>query len=70
MIVNGQGIEIKLAFAVRREVVEALLRDKEWSRRLEEAKTTQEVVKVLGEFCKIKGFKVKRAKPQTIFMRD
>jgi len=50
-------IEIKLAFAVKREVVEALLRDKKWSRRLEEAKTTQEVLKVLVDFCKAKGFK-------------
>ena len=56
MIVNGQGIEIKLALAVRREVVDALLRDKEWSCRLEEAKTTRDVVKVLVEFCKIQGF--------------
>jgi len=47
-------IEIKLAFAVKREVVE---RDKKWSRRLEEAKTTQEVLKVLVDFCKAKGFK-------------
>ena len=48
-----------MALVVKREVVDALLRDKEWSCRLEEAKTTRDVVKVLVEFCKIKGFKVK-----------
>jgi len=45
-------------FAVKKEVVQSLLADEAWSRRLEDAETEADVVKVLVEFCKSKGFKV------------
>jgi len=46
-------------FALSFKVVELLLADEEWSRRLESAKTMEEVVKVLVEFCRAKGLKLK-----------
>ena len=45
--------------ALKREVVEALLKDEEWSKKLENAKTFHEALDILIKFCKIKGFKVK-----------
>jgi hypothetical protein len=48
-----------LTFAARREVLEELLRDPMWSRRLEEAETIQEAVRVLLEFAEERGYRVK-----------
>lgn len=45
-------------FAIKRAVLEALLADKEWSSRLEKAQTDREVIQVLQEFCRKKGFKI------------
>jgi len=42
--------------------LKALLRDVEWSRRLENAKTMREVEHVLCEFALEKGWKVKEVK--------
>jgi len=46
-------------FAVKTELLKALLRDVEWSRRLENANTMREVESVLREFALEKGWKVK-----------
>ena len=46
-------------FAVKTELVKALLRDVEWPHRLENANTMREVESVLREFALEKGWKVK-----------
>jgi len=45
-------------FALNRKFIEMLLADVKWSRRLEEAKTEEEVIKVLVEFARAKGLRV------------
>ena len=47
-------------FAVRRVILEELLADPEWSSKLENAKTRDEAIKVIKNFCERKGYKVKR----------
>ena len=49
-------------FAVKTELLKALLHDARWSRRLENAKTMREVEHVLREFALEKGWKVKEVK--------
>ena len=49
-------------FTVKTELLKALLRDVEWSRRLENAKTMREVESVLREFAIEKGWKVEEVK--------
>jgi hypothetical protein len=46
-------------FAVRREVLEELLGDPAWSRRLGEARTLREVQRILLEFAEERGYRVK-----------
>ena len=46
-------------FAVRREVLEELLKDAEWTERLEKAKNFREVERVLRRFARAKRLKVK-----------
>jgi hypothetical protein len=46
-------------FAVKSKVLEELLHDPEWSRKLENAKTMREVESVLREFAVAKGYKVR-----------
>jgi len=46
-------------FAVKKHVLEELLEDEEWSKKLENAKSTKEVYEVISEYCKVKGKKVK-----------
>jgi len=45
--------------AVRREVLDALLADPEWNKRLEQAKTMADVERVFSDFCKARGYKIK-----------
>jgi len=52
-------------FAVRREMLERLLEDKEWRDRFESAKTTSEAQQVMEQFVKKEGFKVKEIKPRS-----
>jgi len=47
-------------FAVRREILEALFRDLDWAAKMEEAKTGEKVEKVLVDFCRAKGYRVRR----------
>jgi hypothetical protein len=49
-------------FAVRRVILEELLADPEWSSKLENAKTGDEAIKVLKNFCKRKRYKVEHVK--------
>ena len=49
-------------FAVKTELLKALLRDVEWSRRLENANIMREVESVLREFACEKGWKVEEVK--------
>jgi len=44
-------------FAVRREVLDALLADLEWNKRLKQAKTVAEVGRIFCDFCKARGSK-------------
>jgi hypothetical protein len=46
-------------FAVRRVILEELLADPEWSSKLENAKTRDEAIKVIKNFCERKGYKIK-----------
>ena len=46
-------------FAVRRVILEELLADPEWSSKLENAKMGDEAIKVIKDFCKRKGYKIK-----------
>jgi len=45
-------------FAFKREVLENLLKDPEWTRKLDEAITSEQVKKVLLSFAEAKGLKV------------
>lgn len=47
-------------FAVRREVLDALLADAEWRKRFDKAKTTAEMQRVVLDFCKAKAIKIKQ----------
>ena len=49
----------KNMFAVKRELVEQLLKDSEWLAKLEKAKSWGEVEKVLRKFAEAKKLKVK-----------
>ena len=49
-------------FAVKTEVLRALLRDPQWTRKLENAKTMREVEHVLREFALEKGWKVEEVR--------
>lgn len=46
-------------FAVKSEVLRELLKDQVWTRKLESAKSMCEVERVLREFCRENGWKVK-----------
>lgn len=45
--------------AIKRKVIEELLKDPKWSKRLEEAKTMEEVLEVFRMFAEEKKLKVK-----------
>jgi len=49
-------------FAVKSKVLEELLHDPEWSRKLEKAETMCEVERVLRGFAVAKGLKVAEVK--------
>lgn len=44
-------------FAFKRELLENLLKDPEWTRKLDEAITSEQVKKVLLSFAEAKGLK-------------
>ena len=46
-------------FAVKRQVLEELLKDPKWTERLEKAKNFREVERVLRRFAEAKGLEVK-----------
>ena len=48
-----------MAVFFKREVMELLLANPEWNRKLEKAKSTKEMIKILLAFAKEQGFKVK-----------
>ena len=50
---------------IRREVLEALLADSEWHQRLDKAKTSADVERVLVDFCKAWGIKIKLLEVKT-----
>jgi hypothetical protein len=52
-------------FAVKAEVLKELLKDEEWTRKLERCKEVSDVQRVLTEFCKAKGYKTKEAQHET-----
>jgi hypothetical protein len=45
-------------FAVRRQILEELLKDEGWTRKLEACRNVSDVERVLTEFCKAKGYKI------------
>lgn len=46
-------------FAVKRELLKALLLDPEWHNRYEKAETSHEIEQVFIDFALAKGFKIK-----------
>jgi hypothetical protein len=46
-------------FTVRRDVLEQLLKDPEWRRQWDEAKSLGEFERIVAEFCRSKGYEVK-----------
>jgi len=46
-------------FVVRAEVLDALLADKEWRKRWDSTKTMAERERVVSDFCRATGWKVK-----------
>lgn len=44
---------------IRPEILDELLRDPEWNRKFENAKTTVDVARVVAEFCRARGYEVK-----------
>jgi len=48
-------------FAVKVEVLKELLKDEEWTRKLDACKTVSDAQRVVMEFCKAKGYKTKEA---------
>lgn len=46
-------------FAVKTEVIKELLKDPEWSSRFERAETFEETQRVIMDFAKAKGYRVK-----------
>lgn len=46
--------------AIRTSILKELFRDHKWAKLMEEAETWEEVAQVLDEFCKDRGYKVKR----------
>jgi hypothetical protein len=55
--------EWSVLMVLRVDVVEALLKDPVWRRRLAECKTPREVEEVLEAFARAKGFRVVEVKP-------
>lgn len=53
---------VDMMFALRREVLERLLADPEWSRRLEQAKTFKEAAEVIACYAEKVGLKVVKLK--------
>jgi hypothetical protein len=49
-------------FAVRHEVLDALLADAEWGKRFDQAKTTGEIERVVSDFCRAKGIRIVEVK--------
>ena len=46
-------------FVARLFILEKLFADPEWSSKLEAAKTEDEIIKVLKDFCRARGYKMK-----------
>jgi len=48
-----------MTFAVRRKIIEEIYADPWWSKELEAARTTEQIMEVLEAYCRKKGIKVK-----------
>lgn len=51
-----------LSFVVRTKVLEELLSDPEWAKRLDRAKDMKDAMKIIQDFCKKKGYEVRKLK--------
>jgi len=51
--------------ALRPEVLDALLADPEWNKRLKQANTMADVERVLTDFCKAQSIKIKYLEAKT-----
>jgi len=51
-----------MILAVKREVLEKLYADPVWSVKAARAKALEEFAKVVAEYCKIHGYKIKNLK--------
>jgi hypothetical protein len=50
--------EEKLSITGDAKVLKELADDPEWGKKLEQAKNNAEIIKVIRDFCKVKGYKV------------
>ena len=55
----AKAVKGEKMFAVKRALIEELLQNPEWVKRLEEAKSFREVERVLRRFARAKRLKVK-----------
>ena len=46
-------------FFIRIEILKEILADKEYGKKFEDAKTTEEKRKIAKEFCRKRGYKIK-----------
>ena len=45
-------------FGVRTEIMEEMFSNPKWSKRLDKAKTVDEIAEIVAEFCRSKGYKI------------
>jgi len=45
-------------FGVRTEIIREMFSNPKWSKRLDKAKTVDEIAEIVAEFCRSKGYKI------------
>lgn len=45
-------------FGVRTEIIREMFSNPKWSKRLDKAKTVDDVAEIVAEFCRSKGYKI------------
>ena len=45
-------------FGVRTEIMKEMFSNPKWSKRLDKAKTVDEIAEIIAEFCRSKGYKI------------
>jgi len=50
--------EFEITFLVRTEIMKKILSDPKWSKKLDKAKTVDDVAEIIADFCRAKGYKI------------